>query len=31
MLFSTLDAVREKGLLGPVFHRTPGDSGVPLV
>lgn len=31
MLFSTLDAVREKGLLGPVFHRAPGDSGVPLV
>jgi hypothetical protein len=31
MLFSTLDAVREKGLLGPVFHRAPGDQGAPLV
>jgi hypothetical protein len=31
MLFSTLDAVREKGILGPVFHRAPGDPGVPLV
>jgi hypothetical protein len=31
MLFSTIDAVREKGMLGPVFHRTPGDAGTPLV
>ena len=31
MLFSTLDAVRSHGLLGPVFHRAPGDPGVPLV
>lgn len=31
LLFSTLDAVREKGLLGPVFHRALGDPGVPLV
>ena len=31
MLFSTLGAVREKGILGPVFHRAPGDAGVPLV
>lgn len=31
MLFSTLDAVRERGILGPVFHRAPGDPGVPLV
>jgi len=31
MLFSTLDAVRDKGLLGPVFHRVPGDQGAPLV
>ncbi len=31
MLFSTLDAVRVHGLLGPAFHREPGDTGVPLV
>ena len=31
MMYSTLDAVREKGILGPVFHRAPGDAGVPLV
>jgi hypothetical protein len=31
MLFSTLDAVRALGLLGPAFHREPGDVGVPLV
>ena len=31
MLFSTLNAVREHGLLGPVFHREPSDSGAPLV
>ena len=31
MLFSTLDAVRAYGLLGPVFHRQPGDAGVSLV
>ncbi len=31
MLFSTLDAVREHGFIGPVFHREPGDAGVPLV
>jgi hypothetical protein len=31
MLFSTLDAVRVHGLLGPVFHREPGDTGVSLV
>jgi hypothetical protein len=31
MLFSTLAAVQAHGLLGPVFHRAPGDAGVPLV
>ena len=31
MLFSTLDAVRMHGLLGPAFHREPGDCGVPIV
>jgi hypothetical protein len=31
ILFSTLDAVRVHGLLGPVFHRQPGDKGVSLV
>ena len=31
MMYSTIDAVREKGILGPVFYRTPGDPGVPLV
>ena len=31
MLFSTLDAVRAHGLLGPVFHREAGDTGVGLV
>jgi hypothetical protein len=31
MLFSTLDAVRAHGLVGPVFHQVPGDSGVSLV
>lgn len=31
MLFSTLDAVRAHGLLGPVFHRDVGDTGVGLV
>ncbi len=31
MLFSTLDAVRTHGLIGPAFHREPGDSGVRLV
>lgn len=31
MMYSTLDAVREKGILGPVFHRAAGDSGVPIV
>lgn len=31
MLFSTLDAIRTHGLSGPVFHREPGDAGVPLV
>jgi hypothetical protein len=30
VLFSTLDAVRALGLLGPVFHREPGDAGVSL-
>jgi hypothetical protein len=30
MLFSTLDAVRAHGLLGPVFHRDSGDEGVSL-
>jgi hypothetical protein len=31
VLFSTLDTVRAHGLLGPVFHRQPGDSGESLV
>jgi hypothetical protein len=31
LLFTTLDAVREHGLKGPIFHRQPGDAGVALV
>jgi hypothetical protein len=31
MVYSTLDAIQAKGILGPVFHRAPGDAGVPLV
>jgi hypothetical protein len=30
MLFSTLDAVKAHGLLGPVFHRMPEDAGQSL-
>jgi hypothetical protein len=31
MLFSTIESVRVHGLVGPVFHREPGDAGVSII